>query len=842
MATISNPQQFSAFRQSGQTLDQARKQTQPGVTVAPGQTPPGRITQTIASPQNIATLPSVPFRVEAPQTFDFNQLSEAVTKPVTQLDLQAKYRDINTQRQQLLDQQLAAMQPSELLTRATQRLGELQTQQAELQQATAQGLRGAGREADRLYLTQPFAAGAASQAQQNILESADIESGILAREAATQQNIVNQEVALQNNLLQRIQAQQDFTTQDYQDFLQLNNSIEQQTQNVLNRFEKLFSINNQQRTQAAQTLATLTQAARGITFEELDAQSQQELINAAAAAGIPADLLINAVNTETAAFKQENLTKQFEMLRAQKGLMQRDTQIIELPNGQKALVDIQTGEQLKTYGEILSGLLDGAIPPAEAAEIIMGGQSGMSLDDLPTKNGYRAAVASELSKKKEEALASGDIYGIIAASAGGKDVSDTFIQSFEKSSNVLSQIGELQKAIEGEVLDPILGIIRSNNPYDKKAQLIKAQLTSIVPNLARGVYGEVGVLTDNDIKIYSQTLPNLRSTEDVAKLLLGATVRTVQRSLENKIRTQAGFGRDVSGIADQYRAISELAESLLPTEQQPAAQNYLISQAQQLYGNSIKSGLESGGTPQQAIDYILRGPNSEVKDRVNKAIQNGAEPEQILEFYFPGSTGGGFNSVGGDTQPAVTGELSQQFESSGNPGAIGYDTVGGTSYGKYQMIPGRVETFLKAFPAIGTLFQGLKIGTSAFNAKWKQVASEKPKEFANAQQEFIVRSHYQPQVEKLKQSGFEISKYSPALREVIFSTAVQHGPNNNIIVRAINKVGKNASEEDIIREVYNQRWSGGQEFKSSTPEVKKAVYNRFFGKNGELNKALSMLG
>jgi hypothetical protein len=65
------------------------------------------------------------------------------------------------------------------------------------------------------------------------------------------------------------------------------------------------------------------------------------------------------------------------------------------------------------------------------------------------------------------------------------------------------------------------------NPYDTDAQTLKAQLQSLIPNLARGVYGEVGVLTDNDIKNYAQTIPNLTQTEDVQKAILAMTLDTL---------------------------------------------------------------------------------------------------------------------------------------------------------------------------------------------------------------------------------------------------------------------------------------------------------------------------
>lgn len=65
------------------------------------------------------------------------------------------------------------------------------------------------------------------------------------------------------------------------------------------------------------------------------------------------------------------------------------------------------------------------------------------------------------------------------------------------------------------------------NPYNTDAQVLKAQLSSLIPNLARGVYGEVGVLTDQDIQNYAKTIPNLTSTEDVNKAVLAMTLDTI---------------------------------------------------------------------------------------------------------------------------------------------------------------------------------------------------------------------------------------------------------------------------------------------------------------------------
>ena len=211
------------------------------------------------------------------------------------------------------------------------------------------------------------------------------------------------------------------------------------------------------------------------------------------------------------------------------------------------------------------------------AQDIFSGSSSLDIKSLPTA--MRTAVDKELTRLRDEAKYSGDTEGIIKASAGGKDVDASFITSFDKAINVVYQIDDLQNTFNNENLpkdyvkqqknstgvdlNPIWGKVRKMNPWDKDAQTIKAQLQAIVPNLARGIYGEVGVLTDNDIKNYSQTLPTLTSTEQVRKAVLGITIKSVQRAIENKLKSQASAGRDVSGYLGMYKEVGSVADRLL---------------------------------------------------------------------------------------------------------------------------------------------------------------------------------------------------------------------------------------------------------------------------------------
>jgi hypothetical protein len=210
----------------------------------------------------------------------------------------------------------------------------------------------------------------------------------------------------------------------------------------------------------------------------------------------------------------------------------------------------------------------------EVAQLIMDPTSAFTIKDVPQDE--RQAVEAELQVLKNEALAAKDFIGIMAASAGGTKATESFRQSMEKASTVVSQLGVLSNLMlsdsievaneEGILqtfdLSPLSGWLAQKNPWDTEAQAITAVLYGTVPNLARGIFGEVGVLTDADIQTYMQTLPNLRQTDDVKRAVTALTMRTVRNSIENKIKIQAGTGIDMSGLIPFYTELDNKIKAL----------------------------------------------------------------------------------------------------------------------------------------------------------------------------------------------------------------------------------------------------------------------------------------
>lgn len=120
------------------------------------------------------------------------------------------------------------------------------------------------------------------------------------------------------------------------------------------------------------------------------------------------------------------------------------------------------------------------------------------------------------------------------------------------------------------------------------------------------------------------------------------------------------------------------------------------------------------------------------------------------------------------------GEVAARYEGRG-PGTIsaGNGDKGGVSYGTYQLSTkeGTLGDFLKQ-SAYKTQFEDLTPESTAFNEKWRDLARTEPG-FAQDQQDFIKKTHYDPVVAKLKRDGLDLTDRGAAVQEALWSTSVQ---------------------------------------------------------------------
>ena len=204
----------------------------------------------------------------------------------------------------------------------------------------------------------------------------------------------------------------------------------------------------------------------------------------------------------------------------------------------------------------------------------------------------------------------------------------------------------------------------------------------------------------------------------------------------------------------------------------------------------------------------------------------------------------------------MLGDLSARYESNGEPGCVssGWNDLGGASYGAYQFasamgVPADFVAWLarQGYSQADKLIRAGAPGTPFFSQVWAHVAENDYDGFLAMQHEFVKQQYYDPSVLFLQQAGFNAEKHSAAMRDVIWSRAVQYGPG--LIVEMftaaaaqlghpnLSYVDDIAFDGDMIRAIYlgvcmSDEWTNG------SPGLRSGLYSRF---ESECQSALDML-
>jgi len=141
---------------------------------------------------------------------------------------------------------------------------------------------------------------------------------------------------------------------------------------------------------------------------------------------------------------------------------------------------------------------------------------------------------------------------IIKSALYKKDISDSTLQKLTDMESVKWQLSSIESRLSKQSVWPILWALKKYNPYDTEAQVAMAELAGLTPKVARGIFGEVGVLTDTDIANYQKTLPNLTSTEEKNKFVIEFMRNLLARGVMKTIETQAKWQRNMSAFIEDY--------------------------------------------------------------------------------------------------------------------------------------------------------------------------------------------------------------------------------------------------------------------------------------------------
>lgn len=204
----------------------------------------------------------------------------------------------------------------------------------------------------------------------------------------------------------------------------------------------------------------------------------------------------------------------------------------------------------------------------------------------------------------------------------------------------------------------------------------------------------------------------------------------------------------------------------------------------------------------------------------------------------------------------MLGDLSKKYESNGDAGTIssGYGDAGGKSYGMYQFSStmGVVDKYVKWLQDNGYWFGDelakYTVGSNNFDDAWKWLANSNNKvDFERSQHDFTKAMYYDKACNALFNCGFIVSRHSKAMKDVVWSRAVQYGPYQvpEMFDEACKSLGfPNLSyvdhinfDESMINTIYltvcsTPAWTNG------SPGLREGLYARF---KNECEDALKML-
>jgi hypothetical protein len=231
--------------------------------------------------------------------------------------------------------------------------------------------------------------------------------------------------------------------------------------------------------------------------------------------------------------------------------------------------------------------------------------------------------------------------------------------------------------------------------------------------------------------------------------------------------------------------------------------------------NTIRSAFKAGYEKSRSIidtgeNYILKGIKAAkgVFDKVKK----------LSDIY-------GF------------GALSAFFESGGNPAAIssGQGDHGGVSYGTFQLSSktGGVQAFLDHYrntPQVKQLLAAGPINSEQFKNTWRQLGNT-DMAFAKMQADYNKIQYLDPVLQKLKNSGIDLSHRGPGVMSVLDATSDQYGASGAANVIAESLKGQDLSklkDADIISAIEDYKIKTvGSHFRSSSAAVQASVAKRF---------------
>ena len=258
------------------------------------------------------------------------------------------------------------------------------------------------------------------------------------------------------------------------------------------------------------------------------------------------------------------------------------------PEQQQVLAEQKVDEQdlnryFKTWGDPNVAIK----AQKKIAEILGPEYNEAKIEQIKTKKGETGFKVLFPERKTDKELAEAskkpEKFKLLQAHLEKFNNIDSAEATLKDIQGVLSEVGNQSGPMVGRIRQLIGGV-----GYDSLAIRLNNLVDSLTPGLARGVFGEVGVLTDDDVRRYKALIPNIQRDPKVAQILMDDLLNTLKTRKKITIGNLDKAGYDI--------------ENFKVTEEVPESEN-LMDSARQLVGQ-IKQMPE--GSDKEALKAQLR--------------------------------------------------------------------------------------------------------------------------------------------------------------------------------------------------------------------------------------------
>lgn len=130
------------------------------------------------------------------------------------------------------------------------------------------------------------------------------------------------------------------------------------------------------------------------------------------------------------------------------------------------------------------------------------------------------------------------------------------IQGLERSASMMVNLERAAEQLDiptGAAFGPLLAKLKRALGDDVSVSNFESTLQGVIPGLARGFFGEVGVLTDTDIENYKKVVASLGQTKEANRVVLAATQALVNAATIRTLDLYDKMGKKVAGFENLKR-------------------------------------------------------------------------------------------------------------------------------------------------------------------------------------------------------------------------------------------------------------------------------------------------